>query len=48
MPPHAHPPHAHPALPAAFSLFRASALQRLCAAGAAMALIWLAVFWALQ
>lgn len=46
-PPHLHAPHAHPAAAPAPSLLRLAAWQRLLWAGAAIAVIWLFVAWAL-
>jgi hypothetical protein len=45
---HHHPGHAHPPASIAPSILRLSALERLIAAGIAVALLWGAVFWALS
>jgi hypothetical protein len=48
-PHHQHNPgHAHPPARATLSLIRLSVAQRLALAGAPIALIWLAVFWAMR
>jgi hypothetical protein len=43
---HHHPGHAHPPAAAGMSLLRLSVGQRLCIAAALIALMWLAVLWA--
>jgi hypothetical protein len=43
---HHHPGHAHPPAAAGLSLLRLSVWQRLCIAAALIALMWLAVLWA--
>jgi hypothetical protein len=44
---HHHPGHAHPTAQIGPSILRMSAPQRLVYAGALIALLWAAVFWAL-
>jgi len=44
---HHHPGHVHPPAAAAMSLLRLSVARRLAAAFGLIALIWLAVFWAI-
>ena len=45
---HRHPGHTHPPAPVTASLLRLSASQRLAVAGVMIALIWLAVYWAMR
>lgn len=44
---HHHPGHAHPPAAVTVSLLRLSAVQRLGLAAALIALVWLAVVWAI-
>jgi hypothetical protein len=46
--PHHHPGHVHPPAAVAPSLLRLSAWQRLAVASGLIALMWLAVWWALH
>ena len=45
---HHHPGHTHPPAAVGPSLLRLSAAQRLAVAGGLIALIWLAVYWAMR
>jgi len=45
---HHHPGHVHPPAAVHVSILRLSALERLALAAGLIALIWLAVFWAMR